>query len=150
MITIKHTQRKIKFNATQFKKDTQKLLNALNYGDFDIAIWLTTNETIRRFNRDFRNKDKATDILSFPYHPDLKAGKRIVVQDEEDKNLGDIIISLEYVKQDAPRWDKTFEERMRILLVHGICHLLGYDHIEDADYEIMHKKEAELLKTVSI
>lgn len=150
MITIKHTQRKIKFDTEQFKRDIQTVLDALDYSDFDINFWLTTNTIVHRFNREFRDKDKPTDILSFPYYPELKAGKRIIAREEEDKNLGDIIISLEYVLKDASRWEKTFEERMKILLVHGICHLLGYDHIEDTDYKVMHKKELSLLKLLSV
>lgn len=147
MIHIKNTQRTIKFNTATFKKDAQKILDILGYADFDLGIWLTTNATIKKYNKKYRKKDKPTDILSFPYHPALKAGDRIKPKMDEDKNLGDIIISLEYVKKDAPRWEeKTFEKRMKRLLVHGICHLLGYDHIKDEDYKVMLKKEMALLK----
>lgn len=145
MISIKNNTRTIKFDSAQFAQDAQQVLDALKYHDFDLGILLTTNKTIRQYNKNYRQKDKATDILSFPYHPDLQAGKRITVRSEDDKNLGDIIIALEYVQKDAPNWGHTFEHRMRVLLVHGICHLLGYDHIEDADYEVMRKKEAQLL-----
>lgn len=146
MITIKNTQRKIKISSSTLKKNAQKILDILGYSDFDLGIWLTTNKTIQKYNRTYRKKDKPTDILSFPYHSDIKPGKRIPVKREEDKNLGDLIISLEYVKKDAIRWEQTFEHRMHILLVHGICHLLGYNHITDEDYKIMHKQEQKLLK----
>jgi rRNA maturation RNase YbeY len=146
MITITNRQRTIKVDTKQFKADAQKILELLGYPDYDLGILLTTNKTIQRYNRDYRTKDKPTDILSFPYHPDLKAGERIVPESEEDKNLGDILIALEYVKKDAPNWNQTFEQRMRVLLVHGICHLLGYDHILDTDYEVMKKQEELLLK----
>jgi probable rRNA maturation factor len=145
MINLKNSQRTIDVDVDQFKRDAQKILDLLEYSDFDLGIWLTTNHTIRRYNRDFRDKDRPTDILSFPYHTELVAGDRIVVTSEDDKNLGDIIISPEYVLADLERWEKTFEERMRILLVHGICHLLAYDHIKDEDYAVMHEKEAWLL-----
>lgn len=148
MILIKNSQTKIKVNENQIKSWAQACLNELGYSDFDLGIWLTTNATIRKYNRDYRHKDKATDILSFPFHQ-LKPGQKIKVQSDEDKNLGDLIISLEFVKKDAPlRWNQTFEERMPILLVHGICHLLGYDHEDDADYKVMHKKETALLKKI--
>ena len=114
-----------------------------------MGILLTTNDEIQKYNREFRKKDKPTDILSFPYHTELKAGDRIKPEVEEDKNLGDIIISLEFVKKDAPeRWSQTLEERMPILLAHGICHLLGYDHIKDEDYQIMKKQEETLLNQI--
>ncbi len=149
MIHIKNSQRKIAINADQLTADLQIILDALNYSDFDISVLITTNKTIREYNRDYRKKDKATDILSFPYHPALVAGKRIKVKHEEDKNLGDLIISAEYVTKAAQELNVTFEARMKTLLVHGVCHLLGYDHIIDSDWRSMRAKEAFLLKKIT-
>lgn len=146
MINLKNNVRKIKINERQLLADAQKILDILNYSDFDLGILLTTNKTIHHYNKEFRHKDKPTDILSFPYHTELKAGERIKTKTEEDKNLGDLIISLEYVKKDAKKYETTFEQRMKILLIHGICHLLGYDHVEDEDYKVMHKQEQKILK----
>lgn len=147
MIHIRNTQRTIKIDIAQFQKDAQTLLNILKYDDFDLGIWITTNATIQKYNRDFRHKDKPTDILSFPYHDTLKAGQRIKIKAPEDENLGDLIISAAYVTNDAQRLGVTFERRMRRLLAHGICHLLGYDHIKDSEYKVMLAKERELLET---
>lgn len=146
MIVLRNTQRTIFVDTKKLRRDAQTVLDALDYHDFDLGIWLTTNKTIHRYNKTYRKKDKPTDILSFPYHPQLKAGERIQVKTEDDKDLGDLIISLEYVQRDVKKLNTTFEKRMQILLVHGICHLLGYDHIKDADYKIMHRKELALLK----
>lgn len=148
MITIKNSQRNITINTNLLKQKVKKILAKLGYTDFDLGIWLTTNATIRRYNKQYRNKDKATDVLSFPYHPNLKAGEKIVVQSPEDKNLGDLIISLEYVQKDAHNWDHSFAQHIDFILIHGICHLLGYDHIEDVDYEIMKQQEALLLEAI--
>lgn len=146
MITVKNNQRKIDIDQKKLVRDAQNVLDALRYSDFDLGILLTTNKTIRTLNRTYRHKDKPTDILSFPFHPTLKAGKRIKPTSDDEKNLGDLIISLEYVQKAAQELDTTFEKRMRILLVHGICHLLGYDHITDKEYAQMHRKELALLK----
>jgi len=146
MITIRNTQRKIKIDINQLKEDAQTILKELGYSDFDLGIWLTSNKMIHKYNKEYRHKDKPTDVLSFPYHTELKAGERIKVTTEEDKNVGDLIIAPEYVMHDLPKWNTTFDKHMQRLLVHGICHLLGYDHIEDADYKIMHRKEMALLK----
>jgi len=148
MIALTNNQT-IPINTEQLKKDAHIILKHLGYGDFDLGILITDNKAIHAFNKTYREKDKPTDILSFPFYPDLKPGERIEPETEDDKNLGDIIISPEYVKADLDRWDQTFDERMRILLVHGICHLLGYDHIKDEDYEVMKKKESELLALLS-
>lgn len=150
MITMSQSCKGVSYDESQLRLDAQLLLDDLGYGDFDLGILLTDNKTIQEYNKVYRHKDKPTDILSFSYHADLKAGEPIVIVDPEDKNLGDIIISLEYVQQDASNWDQTFEERMRVLLVHGICHLRGYDHVEDEDYIIMHKEEDRLLRLLSL
>jgi len=128
VITIKNTQRKIKVNVPALKRALQKMLASAGYPDFDLGVWLTTNATIRSYNQKYRKIDKPTDILSFPYHPDLKPGQKIVVRDPEDRNLGDLIISLEFAIADAPNWDRSFTEHLHALCAHGIAHLLGYDH----------------------
>lgn len=146
MITIKNKTRKVSIDQAWLSSQAQKILDILDYGDFDLGIMLTTNATIRTFNNQYRGKDKPTDILSFSFHPTLKAGKRIKVSSDDEKNLGDLIISLEYIYKDPKKMGFTFTRRMQILLVHGICHLLGYDHEKDADYQVMEAKEQEILK----
>ena len=148
MILIKNTQRIYPINTKKVTSIVQKILDDLGYADFDIGIWFTTNKTIARYNQAYRRKTGPTDILSFPYWPTLKAGQKIIAKNKDEANLGDIIISLEYIESSAQWQSVAHEERLPRLLVHGICHLLGYDHETDADYKIMHKKERELLKLV--
>lgn len=145
MITLLNKQRSIRVDTKRLKKDAQTILNHLGYRDFDLSIALVSDKVMHTYNKQYRRQDKPTDILSFPFHPDLKAGQHIKAKTDLDKNLGDLIIAPAYVTHDLPRWGQTFEQRMRVLLVHGICHLLGYDHIKDSDYKIMHAKEEELL-----
>ncbi len=146
MVTIKTTQRKIKINVEKLKKDAQTILGLLNYHDFELNIFLTTNKTIRAYNKKYRKKDKATDILSFSYYPALQPGQRIVPEIENDKHLGDLIISLEYVQAAIKKLKTTLNKRLEVLLVHGICHLLGYDHVTDEEYTVMQAQEKKLLK----
>lgn len=145
MITIINKQRKIPINKTAIETIAQEIISFLGYADFDLGILFVNNATMRTYNNEFRSKDKVTDILSFPFYPDLKAGERIHTENDEEKNLGDLIIAPEYVTHDAKQYEQTLDERMHVLLVHGICHLLGHDHITDADYEIMHKQEERIL-----
>ncbi len=156
MIVIKNRQRKIKVDTKELHAKAEKMLCALgdkdiNYKDFDLGILLTTNNTIRNLNKKFRGKDKPTDILSFPFHVNLKPGQKIIVKSDEDKNLGDIVISLEFAQQDAKiTWNRKFNEHLVALLAHGIAHLLGYDHQNDKDFAKMSKFENMLLKSVGI
>lgn len=145
MIHLKQTQRAITFAKEPFKKQAQQILQYLDYPDFDLGIWLTTDKTVQKYNALYRNQDKPTDILSFPYHPELKAGKRIKVQEDEDKNIGDLIISVPYVFRNSKNLPGDFQTRMQRLLVHGICHCLGYDHIKDSDYRKMIALENKII-----
>lgn len=149
MITIRQTQRTINFSTNIFRKKAEFILEELGYKDFELGIWLTTNKTIQKYNHLYRHKNQPTDVLSFPYHTELKAGQKIKVQEEEDKNLGDLIMSLAYVLKNKKELPGNFIARMDRLLVHGICHLLGYDHIKDSDYKKMISLENKLLKSLN-
>ena len=148
MVFLKNKVRSISINTKKLKEDAQKVLDILGYGDFDLSLFLTTNKTIRRYNRIYRKTDKPTDILSFPFYPDIKPGQRIKPQKPEEKILGDIIISLERVKQDAKKTGISRDHYLQRLLVHGICHLLGYTHDTPKDYQNMQKQEKLLLKAL--
>lgn len=146
MIKITNRQRKIKVDLSALRRDLALLLETLGYADFDIGLLITTNKSIQTYNREYRHKDKPTDILSFPFYPKLKAGETIKATDPDERNLGDMLISAEYVWEQIGQDQTAFDARMQVLLVHGICHLLGYDHIQEADYKKMHAKELALLR----
>lgn len=148
MINITNNELKTSINQENLKKDAKKIMNLMDYDSYDLGILLTDNQTIQRFNREYRNKDEPTDILSFPYHP-LKPGEKIQVTDPEDKNIGDLIISLEYVKDFCQKENKIFHEYLRTLLCHGICHLLGYDHDTDETDAVMREKESWLAEMLA-
>ena len=107
-----------------------------------ISILLTTSTTIQKYNKKFRNINKPTDVLSFPWQqePLLKTPQPSPVM------LGDIIIALDYIEKYAASNQLTLPDHLDTILIHGICHLLGYDHITNQDYEMMHKKEIEIKK----
>lgn len=140
MIYIKNTQRGVLVNIEQLRADVECLLQYLGFADYDLSVWVTTDQTIRRFNKQFRNKDTATDILSF-------GGLAFV--DQDDPNLGDLVISAPFVVRMLPELGCSFDARMRVLLVHGITHLLGYDHETEEEWREMQQKEKELLGVLS-
>lgn len=145
MIMIKNRQRIHFVDVKKIEQAAARMLKTMGYPDFDLGILITTDQSIRRYNRDFRGKDMPTDVLSFPYHPTLKAGQQIVVLSDDDKNVGDIIFSAASVKKKAVLFDRSFEEHLYALLAHGIAHLLGYDHETEADFKKMEKIEKKLL-----
>ncbi|PKN03279.1 rRNA maturation RNase YbeY [Candidatus Dependentiae bacterium HGW-Dependentiae-1] len=152
MIEIINDQQTIEVRIDDLKKDAYTVLELIEYADFGLGIMLVAPTKIQEFNKTFRNKDAATDILSFAYYPDLKPGERITLpaidpEAQEKKYLGDIVICPDFVKNDLPNWHpQTFEQHMQQLLVHGICHLLGYTHDTEENETAMQEKEKELLE----
>jgi len=144
MVNITNEEMTTQLNLQEFEKNAQSILSWMGYADFDLGILLTDNQAIQCFNKDFRKKDVPTDILSFPFHTDLKAGEKIEAHTEDDKNIGDLIISLEYIQEICKEENKTINEHLRTLLCHGICHLLGYDHYTESTDKVMKEKESWL------
>lgn len=105
--------------------------------DLPVNIVFTGDEQVRELNRDFRDKDKTTDVLSFPWEED---GDEEFLDDEEQL-LGELYISIPQVERQAPRFDTTFEEEMERVVIHGLLHLLDYDHIKASDRKVMRAKE---------
>lgn len=116
-----------------------------------ISITLTNPANIRSINKQYRNIDKETDVLSFPMFEkdeieNLLLQKEYVIEDV----LGDIIISVQRVEEQASEYGHTFERELAYMLVHGFYHLMGYDHIEEKDKEQMRPKEEKILQDLNI
>ena len=125
------------------------MLNLLDYDDFDIGILLTDNQEIQQYNAQYRKKDAPTDVLSFPFYPNLTPDEKIIPQNDDDKNLGDIIISPEYALAHNVLPGETPLQTVIRLIAHGIAHLVGHDHQTDKEHEQMQLLEEELLEVVS-
>lgn len=120
----------------------------------DVCIMLTDDENIRELNREHRNIDHATDVLSFPML-ELMPGQKIEVNPLElDPRtgavmLGDIVISTERAKDQAEEYGHSLERELSFLTVHGILHLLGYDHERSAEDEKLHfEHQEEILESM--
>ena len=116
-----------------------------------ISIILTTPEHIHEINKQYRDVDKETDVLSFPMFEKDELDIKIKNQDFEYEDvLGDIVISIEKVKEQAEEYGHSFEREFSYMLVHGFYHLMGYDHIEEQDKIIMRPKEENILNKLGI
>lgn len=147
MIVIKNTQRQYPIDTAALKKQITKILATVGYPNYDLNIWFTTNATIRKYNKQFRSKDKVTDVISFPYC-ETKTPGVLPKECAQDLVLGDIMICPAYINEDLVNWNQTLDERIVLLIVHSICHLLGYDHETDADYKIMSREEKRLMEVL--
>ena len=105
-------------------------------------LMLSNNRNIKRLNRIFRNKNKSTDILSFPAKKKIKISKKTF--------LGDIIISYNYLDKPKSQNLKLFKEKVIKIFIHGYLHLLRFDHVKNSDYSKMFKKENLLYSSVKL
>ena len=130
----------IDFSATRefdecdyyFKTVIRKAVCAtLEYEDFpadaEVSVTFCDNEYIKKLNKEYRNKDKATDVLSFPLY-DFNEEDESVFEMEESIALGDIVISLERAREQAAEIGNSFIKEVAFLTIHSMLHLLGYDH----------------------
>ena len=116
-----------------------------------ITFTLTTPEEIRKINKKYRKIDNATDVLSFPMFEKQELDEKIKKQDFKYEDvLGDIIISIDKVKEQAEEYGHSFERELSYMVVHGFYHLMGYDHIEEEDKKIMRPKEEKILNALKI
>ena len=112
-----------------------------------VNIVLTNPKNIRKMNRQYRNIDKETDVLSFPMFEKEELDKR---KDINEDILGDIVISIERVYEQAKEYEHSFERELAYMVVHGFYHLMGYDHMEESDKKEMRKKEENVLQKLKI
>ena len=111
--------------------------------NLELSLSFVTEDEIRQLNRDFRSKDAPTDVLSFEC--DDLADAELTAQEPAILLLGDIVIAPSVARQHALDFDSTFEQELYLIETHGILHLLGYDHLDDAEAERMEAQEDELL-----
>ncbi len=113
----------------------------------EVSVTLTNNEYIHKLNKQYRRIDRPTDVLSFA----LNEGEEPAVVDGPDINmLGDIIISVERAVEQAAEYGHSVEREMAFLTVHGMLHLLGYDHMEEADRREMRQEEEYVMGKLGI
>lgn len=114
-----------------------------NQPDSELSLVFTDDAAIKELNNDWRDKDKPTNVLSFPAFP-IKPGQA------PGPMLGDIVIARETVVREAEDEEKSFDHHLTHLIVHGVLHLLGYDHETDDEAEEMEQLERKILARLAI
>ena len=116
-----------------------------------ITVTFTNPENIQKINQQYRNIDSPTDVLSFPMFQKEELDNKVQKKEFQYQDiLGDIIISIPKVEEQAKEYGHSFERELSYMLVHGFYHLMGYDHIEEEDKKIMRTKEEKVLETLNI
>lgn len=139
-ITLIRKSKIINISKKQIDEIVNKSLNFVNRKGC-LSIVLSEDRFIQKYNKEFRGKDKPTNVLSFSSDSN---------ELEDEDYLGDIIISLETIQKEAIEQQKTEINHFTHILIHGVLHLCGFDHIEEKDREKMEGIEIEILKLFGI
>ena len=105
-----------------------------------LTLLLSNNKNIKKLNKNFRNQNKSTDILSFPFQERLKKSK--------NNYIGDIIISYNYIDKPKSQDLKRFKKKLIKIFIHGFLHLIGFDHKKNIDYKKMIIEEEKIYQSV--
>ena len=135
-------------------KESEKVLKE-DFKDVYVSINFVSDEEIQRLNKEFRNIDKVTDVLSFPNlnkspNEKLKKYRKLSDFDTNLLFLGDIVISKNVAKKQAREYEHSLKREVCFLALHGFLHLLGFDHIKTEDEKIMLKLQNRILSEVSL
>lgn len=119
----------------------------LNNKKLYVNVVLTNSKNIKEINKQHRNIDKETDVLSFPmYEKEELSNLKL----ENEDILGDMVISIEKVESQAKEYGHSFERELAYMVVHSFYHLLGYDHMESEEKKTMREKEENILNKLNI
>jgi probable rRNA maturation factor len=122
-------------------------LNSLALDDSELTVVVTGDEEIQEMNRNYLNVDKPTDVLSFPFDEEDLPEE---FDDAEAEYLGDVVIAYPYTVANAQRDGYSVEDSLCLMVVHGILHLIGYEHDDPEDRQEMWEVQAKILKSLGI
>ncbi|MFW6117958.1 MAG: rRNA maturation RNase YbeY [Chloroflexota bacterium] len=129
------------------KKIVRQVLKAEGVAHpYEVSIVFTDSETVHELNRDYRGMDEPTDVLAFYMLPQGEGDDSFALPPDEVTRLGEVIISYPQATEQAREQGHSPERELALLIVHGILHLLGYDHEEPEEEDEMRKREKELLE----
>jgi probable rRNA maturation factor len=143
-VYLKSAVRREGLDPKRIRADLERMLAATGEEGSSVSLSFVGDKKIRSLNRDFRGKDKATDVLSFP----------LVVPGEargpHERLLGDIVISVDTASRQAAEYDATLAMEVRRLMIHGLLHLLGHDHERDDERAAMEREERRVAAAVGL
>ena len=134
--------RKLKNKEVFFKKICKAFPKKYKFlkKKVSFTLLLSNNKNIKKLNKNFRNKNKSTDILSFPFNKNIKISKKTYI--------GDIIISYNFIDDPKSQKNKSFKKKLIKTFIHGFLHLLNFDHVKNKDFKKMLKEEELIYQSV--
>ena len=142
MVAVQRKQCPSGVDPRTIRRRAEQVLRELNVGPAELSVMLCGDQFIRELNREYRQKDKPTDVLSFPMESEVM---HIPEANELPRMLGDVVISIETAERQAIQFKRSLLKESTWLLIHGILHLLGYTHETDKDEREMNHLAVQLL-----
>ncbi|XP_057553940.1 endoribonuclease YbeY [Hippopotamus amphibius kiboko] len=147
-LVLRNLQRAVPLRRARLRERLQAARAALGVQRLGLGVVCADSGRMRRLNRVYRREDAPTDVLSFPFHENLKAGEIPQPDFRDDCNLGDIFLGVEYIFQQCKE-NEDFYDVLTVTAVHGLCHLLGFTHSTEAEWQKMYQKEKEVLEELN-
>jgi rRNA maturation RNase YbeY len=145
-ILLQNRQRAVAINRARLSRTAEAVLSAARAGDAELSLVLVSDQRMRALNRRYRKKDRPTDVLAFPMREEKKGPQKRGLS-PFPVLLGDVVISMQTAKRQAAAYGHGLYDEVTRLLVHGVLHLLGYDHEWGArEAASMARKEQAILK----
>lgn len=147
-LVVRNLQRAVPLRRAPLRGRLEAVRKILGVQTFDLGVVCVDNRSIQRINRVYRGKNAPTDVLSFPFHENLKAGEFPQPDSPDDYNLGDIFLGVEYIFQQC-KDKEDYYDALAVTATHGLCHLLGFTHSTEAEWRKMYQKEEQVLQELS-
>lgn len=141
MVVIQNSINDVSVNEQKLKDTLQQVITDLDKGESELLIRVVDEAEIQDLNKRYRDKDQPTNVLSFPSDLPIEIDESI---------LGDVVICTSVVTNEAAAQNKTFENHLTHMAIHGTLHLLGFDHIEESDANEMEALEIKILEKIKI
>ncbi|KAM6162207.1 endoribonuclease YbeY isoform 2-T2 [Erethizon dorsatum] len=147
-LVIRNLQRAIPIRRAPLRRNVEIVRSILGVEKFDLGIIFLDNKNIQHINGIYRKKNVPTDVLSFPFHENLKPGEIPQPGFPDDYNLGDIFLGVEYIFQQCKE-NEDYYDILTVTATHGLCHLLGFTHNSEAEWQKMYLREKQVLEELS-
>jgi len=141
MVVIQNPINNVSINESTLIDTLQQVITDLGKSESELLIRIVDKTEIQNLNKTYRGKDQPTNVLSFPSDLPIEIDEAI---------LGDVVICIDVVSEEAKIQNKTFEHHLTHMAVHGTLHLLGFDHIEESDASKMESLEIKILEKIKI
>lgn len=146
-LVIRNLQRKVPIDIRSFRKEAERAVSLLGLDKYEVSIILVNDTRCRQLNKQFRGKDRPTDVLSFPLYDSLQEAKK--AKSLGEVLLGDIVINVHMCQRIADKEKVPLRRILREMAIHGLLHLIGYDHERSpSEARKMKKKQKELIDAI--